>query len=80
MIMKIFSDSVVCLLHKGAGVVESVVYDYGLDDGAIEVRCPAEAKGFFPLASVSRSGLGPPRLLSNWYRGSFPRWQSAAGA
>jgi hypothetical protein len=77
MIMKIFSDSVVYLLHKEAGVVKSVVYDYGLDDGAVEVRwavevrCPAEAKGFFPLASVSRSGLGPTQPPVQWAPGIF---------
>jgi hypothetical protein len=25
----------------------SIVSDYGLDDRAIELQCPAEAKGFF---------------------------------
>jgi hypothetical protein len=25
----------------------SIVFDYGLDDRAVEVRSPAEAKGFF---------------------------------
>jgi hypothetical protein len=36
----------------------SIVSDYGLDDRAIGVRFPAEAKDFF-LASVSRPALGP---------------------
>jgi hypothetical protein len=31
----------------GAGVAQSVVSDYGLDDQAIEGRSPAEAKGIF---------------------------------
>jgi hypothetical protein len=50
----------------------SIVSGYGLDDRAIEVQSPAEAKGFFLLASVSRPALGPtqppvqlvPRVLS----------------
>jgi hypothetical protein len=35
------------------------VSGYGLDDWAIEVRFPAEAKRIFPVASVSRPDLGP---------------------
>jgi hypothetical protein len=30
----------------------SIVSGYRLDDRAIKVRSPAEAKGYFPLASV----------------------------
>jgi hypothetical protein len=33
-------------LHEPGSSV-SMVYDYGLDDRTIEVRFPAEAKGFF---------------------------------
>jgi hypothetical protein len=49
-----------------------IVFGYGLDDRAIEVRSQTEAKGFFlyPLCP-DRLG-GPPSLLSNAYRGSFP--------
>jgi hypothetical protein len=32
---------------------------YGLDDRAIEIRYPTEAKKNFPVASVCRSALGP---------------------
>jgi hypothetical protein len=35
------------------------VSDFGLDDRAIGVRFPADAKGFFPLASVSTPALRP---------------------
>jgi hypothetical protein len=39
----------------------------GLDDRAIEVRPPAEAKGL--LASVSRPALGPTQLPVQWVLG-----------
>jgi hypothetical protein len=47
------------------------VSDYELDDRAIEVRSPAEAKRIFPLASVFRSAVGSNSLLYNGYRGPF---------
>jgi hypothetical protein len=37
----------------------SIVSGYTLNNRAIEVRSLAEAKGFFPLASLSRPSLGP---------------------
>jgi hypothetical protein len=49
-----------------AGSSVSVVSGYGLDERAIEVRSPAEAKGFFPLASVSRPALGPTQPPVQW--------------
>jgi hypothetical protein len=58
----------------------SVVSDYGLDDRAIGVRFPAEAKNFSSILSVQTgSGArpdrlwGPPTLLYNEYRGSILR-------
>jgi hypothetical protein len=50
----------------------SIVSDYGLDDRAIGVRSPAGAKDF--SSSLCPDPLwGPPSLLYNGYRGSFPR-------
>jgi hypothetical protein len=42
---------------------------YGLDFRVIEVRSPAETKGFFPLASVSRPALGPTERPVQWVPG-----------
>jgi hypothetical protein len=38
----------------------------GLDDRAIGVRSPVEAKRIFPLASVSRPALGPTQPPVQW--------------
>jgi hypothetical protein len=40
---------------RGSSVI--TMFDYGLDDRAIEVRSPAETRGFFPLTSLSRPDL-----------------------
>jgi hypothetical protein len=58
----------------------SIVSDYGLDDRAIEVRSPAEAKGFFLYPLCPDRLWGPPSLLYNGYRGSYPGGKIAAGA
>jgi hypothetical protein len=44
------------MTSRGSSV--SIVSDYGLDDRAIGVRSPAEAKDF-PLTSISRPALRP---------------------
>jgi hypothetical protein len=56
-----------CLREPGSSV--SIVSGYGLDDRAIEVRFPAEAKGFFPLTSVSRPALRPTQPPVQWIPG-----------
>jgi hypothetical protein len=45
----------------------------GLDDRAIEVQSPAEAKGFFLYLLCPEWLWGPPSLLYNGYQCSFPR-------
>jgi hypothetical protein len=47
------------------------VSGYGLDDRAIEVRSPAEAKGFFLESLCPDLLCGPHSLLSNGHRESF---------
>jgi hypothetical protein len=46
---------------------------YRLDSRAIEVRSPAEAKGFFLYPLCPDRLWGPPSLLYNGYRDPFPR-------
>jgi hypothetical protein len=55
------------------------VYDYGLDDRAIEVRSPAEANEFFLKRLCPDRLWGPPSLLYNGYRGSFLRGKARPG-
>jgi hypothetical protein len=45
-----------------------IVSDYGLDDRAIGVRSPAEARDF-PVTSVSRPVLGPTQPPVQWVPG-----------
>jgi hypothetical protein len=56
----------------------SIVSDYGLDDRAIQVRSPAEEKGFSSSLCPDRL-WGPPSLLYYGYRGSFPRAKRRRG-
>jgi hypothetical protein len=57
--------SFVNYLVNEPGSSVSIVSDYGLDDRAIEVRSPAEAR-IFPPASVSRPALGPTQPPVQW--------------
>jgi hypothetical protein len=62
----------ICVWHKlycELGISVSIVSGYGLEDRAIEVRSPAEAKDFFPLTSVSRPALGPTQSPVQWVPG-----------
>jgi hypothetical protein len=52
---------------------DSIVSDYGLDDRAIGVRSPAGEKDFFLLPLCPDRLWGPPSLLYNGYRGTFPQ-------
>jgi hypothetical protein len=62
----------VSLVSKSQGNSVSIESGYGLDDRAIQVRSPAEAKDFSFSLCVQNTLWGPPSLLSNGYRGPFP--------
>jgi hypothetical protein len=61
------------LMKREPGSAVSIVSGYGLDDRAIEVRSPAEVKGFFLYPLCPDRLWGPTSLLYYGYRGSFPR-------
>jgi hypothetical protein len=48
------------------------VSGYRLDDRAIDVRSPAEAKGFFPVASVQTGSGANPASSTVVTGGPFP--------
>jgi hypothetical protein len=58
----------------------SIVSDYGLDDRAVEVRSPAEAKDFSSILCVQTGSGAHPASCTVGTRGSFPGGKSAAGA
>jgi hypothetical protein len=55
----------------------SIVSGYGLDDQAIEVLSPAEAKGFFPVAPVSGAD---PACCTVGTGGPFARGKAQPGS
>jgi hypothetical protein len=57
------------LFKRSQGSSVSIVSDYGLDDQAIVVQSPAEAKGFSSLAPVSRPALRPTQPPVQWVPG-----------
>jgi hypothetical protein len=64
--------------EPGSSVI--ILSGYGLYDRAIEVRSPAEVKGFFPAVSVSRPTLGPTQYPVQWVPGRFfPRAKDRPG-
>jgi hypothetical protein len=58
----------------------SIVSDYGLDDRAIGVRSPAEAKDFSSILCVQSGSGAHPASCPMGSGGPFPRGKSAAGA
>jgi hypothetical protein len=54
--------------------------DYGLDDRAIEVRSPAEAKNFYFNLCVQTGSGAHPASCTMGTGGTFPGGKSAAGA
>jgi hypothetical protein len=65
--------------QREPGSSVSIVSGYGLDDRAIEVRSPAEAKGFFLWPLCPDRLWGPPSLLYDGSRTSFPRAKARPG-
>jgi hypothetical protein len=64
---------------KSRGSSVSIVSDYGLDNRAIGVRSPAGATDVSSSLCVQTGSGGPPSLLYNGYRGSFPRGNARPG-
>jgi hypothetical protein len=62
-----------------SGSSVSIVSGYGLDDRAIEVRSPAEARDFSSNLLCPARLWGPPSLLYNGYRGPFPGGKAQPG-
>jgi hypothetical protein len=61
------------IIFGESGSSVSVVSSYRLDDRANVIRSPAEAKGFLFYPLCPDRLWGPPSVLYNGYRGSFPR-------
>jgi hypothetical protein len=58
----------------------SIVSDYGLDDRSIEVRCPAEANGFFSSLCVQTGSGAHPASFTMGTGGHFPGVKARPGS
>jgi hypothetical protein len=67
------------MLILGAGLAQAVVSDYGLDDLAIEVRSPAEAKDFSSSLCVQSCSGAHPASCTMGTGGSFPGGNARPG-
>jgi hypothetical protein len=63
-------------VSRGSSV--SIVSGYGLDDRAIDVRSPAETKGFLSVATVAGSGAHPASCTMGT-GGPFPGGKAQSG-
>jgi hypothetical protein len=63
--------------ERGSSV--SIVYDYGVDDRAIGVRYPAEAKDFSSISCVQTGSGAHPDPCPMGTRGSFPGGKARPG-
>jgi hypothetical protein len=69
-----------CILIGSRGSSVSIVSDYGLDDRAIGVRFPAEAKDFSSSLCVQTGSGAHPASCPMGTRGPFPGGKVQPGA
>jgi hypothetical protein len=74
----VFLVSITCFRSRCGSV--SIVFGYGLDDRAIQVRSPAGAKDFSSNLWVQTGSGAPPASCTMGTGGPFPGGKSAAGA
>jgi hypothetical protein len=67
------------LLCSSRGSSVSIVSDYGLDDRAIEVRSPAEAKEFYSNLCVQTGSGAHPASCTMGTGGPFPGGKALPG-